>query len=180
MRQSTRRSTNTEHNGSRRRWPPDVMKAAMSMIVDQRINTTEVSKRLGVPCTTLSEWARKYRQGGPGALWARPAPVAKPRSRKADPRREAVVAVKREQPQAGSRRIRDVVRRFFGIGTSETTVRRVLKEEGLAEVRVPAGPKPRPRPPQRFERAEPNQLWQSDLFTFLLRRHERVYVAAFM
>ena len=33
---------------------------------------------------------------------------------------------------------------------------------------------------QHFERAEPNQLWQSDLFTFLLRRHERIYVAAFL
>jgi hypothetical protein len=33
---------------------------------------------------------------------------------------------------------------------------------------------------QAFERAEPNQLWQSDIFTFLLRRHERLYVAAFM
>ena len=33
---------------------------------------------------------------------------------------------------------------------------------------------------QRFERAEPNQLWQSDLFTFLLSRHERIYVAAFL
>ncbi|HEV2272338.1 MAG TPA: DDE-type integrase/transposase/recombinase [Steroidobacteraceae bacterium] len=32
----------------------------------------------------------------------------------------------------------------------------------------------------RFERAQPNQLWQSDLFTFLLRRHERIYVAAFL
>ena len=35
-------------------------------------------------------------------------------------------------------------------------------------------------PPRRFERAEPNQLWQSDIFTFLLRRHERLYMAAFM
>src|SRR5262249_58049409 len=39
--------------------------------------------------------------------------------------------------------------------------------------------KPHPEEP-RFERAEPNQLWQSDIFTFLLRRHERLYVAAFM
>jgi len=33
--------------------------------------------------------------------------------------------------------------------------------------------------PRRFERAG-DQLWQSDIFTFLLRRHERVYVCAFM
>jgi transposase InsO family protein len=98
---------------------------------------------------------------------------------KIDARRAAVVAAKGAQPQAGSRRIRDVVRRFFGLGTSETTVRRVLAAEGLAAKR--ALPKAKPKPKVvRFERAEPNQLWQSDLFTFLLRRHERVYVAAFL
>jgi len=102
---------------------------------------------------------------------------------KADPRRAAVVAAKRAQPQAGSRRIRDVVRRFFGIGASETTVRRVLAAEGLAPKREAPKPKAKAKTkaqPKGFERAEPNQLWQSDLFTFLLRRHERVYVAAFL
>jgi transposase InsO family protein len=70
------------------------------------------------------------------------------------------------------------MKRFFGIGASATTVRRVLKAEGLGRRRVV---KARPKPVERrFERAEPNQLWQSDLFTFLLRRHERLYVAAFL
>jgi transposase InsO family protein len=71
------------------------------------------------------------------------------------------------------------MKRFLGIGASETTVRRVLKEQRAAVPRVRT--KARARPPvRRFERAEPNQLWQSDLFTFLLRRHERIYVAAFL
>ncbi len=46
--------------------------------------------------------------------------------------------------------------------------------EGLLETRVPTGP--REHPERRFERAEPNQLWQSDIFTFLLRKHQRVYL----
>jgi transposase InsO family protein len=100
-------------------------------------------------------------------------------ARKPDARREAVIEAKRQHPDAGSRRIRDVVKRFFGIGTSDTTVRRVLKSEGLAQPRAAVKPKPKARQ-RRFERAEPNQLWQSDLFTFLLRKHERIYVAAFL
>jgi hypothetical protein len=54
-----------------------------------------------------------------------------------------------------------------------------LAREGVA--REKAKPKAKPKRHEvRFERAEPNQLWQSDLFTFLLRRHERIYVAAFL
>jgi hypothetical protein len=54
-----------------------------------------------------------------------------------------------------------------------------VHEEGL----IPEGPAetgPREHPERRFERAAPNQLWQSDIFTFLLRRQERLYVAAFL
>src|SRR5262249_17881145 len=43
----------------------------------------------------------------------------------------------------------------------------------------PPGP---PAPPVRhFERARPNQLWQTDLFTFVLKRqNRRVYLVAFL
>src|SRR5205814_10639946 len=78
----------------------------------------------------------------------------------------------------GMRRIRDVLKRFEAIGISETEVRRLLHEAKLLETPAPT---PRPPPlPRRFERAEPNQLWQSDIFSFLLRRHERLYLAAFL
>ncbi len=164
-------------------WPIDVMMSAAAMVVDEQLGAQRVSRELGIPYTTLHEWVKKYRAGGAAALQASPGRGGKRSAQpnKDDPRRQAILAVKGSQPQAGSRRIRDVVKRFFGIGASETTVRRVLKEEGLAGRREAPAPKPRPKPnAKRFERAEPNQLWQSDLFTFLLRRHERVYVAAFM
>jgi hypothetical protein len=54
-----------------------------------------------------------------------------------------------------------------------------LHEEGLIEP-SPASQPRGPTPPRRFERAKPNQLWQSDIFTFLLRRHERLYLVCFM
>jgi hypothetical protein len=55
----------------------------------------------------------------------------------------------------------------------------VLHEAGYqAEVRPT-----RPHAPkvQRFERARPNQLWQTDLFTFVLKRqNRRLYLVAFL
>src|SRR5580700_5731689 len=38
-----------------------------------------------------------------------------------------------------------------------------------------------PQRETRFERAKPNSLWQTDLFTFILKRqNRRVYLVAFM
>ena len=40
---------------------------------------------------------------------------------------------------------------------------------------------PHPDHVRRFERAQPNQLWQTDLFTFVLKRqNRRVYLVAFL
>ena len=156
--------------------PLEVMVSAASMVVDQKLATTQVAAQLKIPSTTVADWVKRYRAGGRAAFEVRRRPSGYtqagrgrlPRTEappvgnrgalaKADARRDAVLAVKREQPQAGSRRIRDVVRRFFGIGASETTVRRVLKAQASAEKRGPPRPKPKARE-RRFERAEPNQL----------------------
>ena len=60
-----------------------------------------------------------------------------------------------------------------------SAVARVLHEAGyeLEEVAT----RPHPDKVRRFERAKPNQLWQTDLFTFVLKRqNRRVYLVAFM
>ena len=50
-------------------------------------------------------------------------------------------------------------------------VARVLHEAGYQlEERVT---RPHPDKVRRFERARPNQLWQTDLFTFVLKRQNR-------
>src|SRR5262249_57364126 len=62
---------------------------------------------------------------------------------------------------------------------SPAAVAQVLHEAGYELEEVPT----RPHPPQvkNFERARPNQLWQTDLFTFMLKRqNRRVYLVAFM
>jgi len=160
-------------------WSLEVRQRVVRAIVEQGLPVQRVARTVGVPGTTASEWVRKYRQGGLPALEMKPA-GPRPRPTTSDPRRRAVVALRRAHPELGVRRIRDMVRRWAALAVSATTVRRWLAAERPRPPRV-ARPVPKPRPPtRRFERAEPNQLWQSDLFTFRLRRHERVYVAAFL
>src|SRR5205814_8350648 len=62
---------------------------------------------------------------------------------------------------------------------SAAAVAKVLHEAGY---RMEESPPP-PHPPRetRFERAQPNQLWQTDLFTFMLKRqNRRAFLVAFM
>ncbi len=55
----------------------------------------------------------------------------------------------------------------------------VLHEAGYEAVEQSTHPHPDRE--RRFERAQPNQLWQTDLFTFVLKRqNRRVYLVAFL
>lgn len=164
---------------AKRAWPLDVRLAVARGVVDEGLPATQVAARVGVPYTTALTWVERYRAGGAPALEVMKRGVASTVTSRPTARREAILSTKAAHPEAGTRRVRDVMRRFLGIGASETTVRRVLTAEGAMAPRAPMKAKPQ-RKEVRFERAEPNQLWQSDLFTFLLRRHERIYVAAFL
>ena len=62
---------------------------------------------------------------------------------------------------------------------SAAAVARVLHEAGYQAEEVATHPHPDKQ--RQFERATPNQLWQTDLFTFVLKRqNRRVYMVAFM
>jgi putative transposase len=167
----------------RRVWPPEVRLQMAQAIVDRGVSIATLSESFGIAPTTLMDWSARYRRFGEdgvtGVMVTREAANRdKAVKRGEGARREAVVAAKQAHPEQGTRRIRDVLERFEGTGISETTVRRILHEEGLLQGVPEVLAKTHLE--RRFERAEPNQLWQSDIFTFLLRRHERLYVAAFM
>jgi hypothetical protein len=62
---------------------------------------------------------------------------------------------------------------------SATAVARVLHEAGYQMEEVAT--RPHADKVRHFERARPNQLWQTDLFTFVLKRqNRRVYLVAFL
>jgi hypothetical protein len=66
------------------------------------------------------------------------------------------------------------------IPASPGAVAHLLHEAGYVLEESPTRPHPERRI-QSFERAQPNQLWQSDLFTFVLKRqNRRLYLVAFL
>jgi transposase InsO family protein len=137
----------------------------------------------GVSTAVIQKFMALFHAGGMEAL--RPLRHDGGRETKLKKKQAAVSAAERHvlevrtaNPTWGTRRIRDVLARLEGLGVSESSVRRILHEAGLIGEQ-PAAPA-REHPVRRFERAEPNQLWQTDIFQFELRRHQTVYMVGFM
>jgi len=169
-----------ESRGGRgRAYPLALRMRVVEQAMTGGVSLGRLSQLFGPSVTAIVNWVNAYEKGGVDALVPKPAPPPPRRTSVAQQaKQQAVVGLREEHPEYGTRRIRDLLARVEGLGVSETQVRTILHEAGLIEPR-PATAE-REHGPRRFERAAPNQMWQSDIFTFLLRRHERLYLTAFM
>jgi transposase InsO family protein len=133
---------------------------------------------VGISKYTLYTWKKKFDAQGPAALMDQPR--GGPRgSRLPDLTKRTILMLKAANPTWGCQRISDMLLRGPALPASASAVAAVLHEAGyqLEEVAT----RPHPDKVRRFERAAANQLWQTDLFTFVLKRqNRRVYLVAFM
>jgi transposase InsO family protein len=155
----------------------------------QRLLVLDTWQRSGLPAVefsalvqispqTLYAWRRRFEAEGPAGLSDQPRGPHRG-SRLAEATQRAILMLKQAHPEWGCERIHDVLLRAEGYGASPGAVRRVLRDAGYEMETVEA--RSHAEPVRRFERARPNQLWQSDLFTFLLRReNRRVYLVVFL
>src|SRR2546428_1286927 len=138
----------------------------------------EFGKIAGISPHTLYAWRRRFEEHGPAGLdeKRRGAPQG---SRVAEATKRAILMMKGQHEEWGCERIHDMLMRSEGFAASAGAVARVLREAGYeSEMQPTERHEDRPR---EFERAKPNQLWQSDLFTFLLKREgRRLYLVGFL
>jgi transposase InsO family protein len=133
---------------------------------------------VGMSKHTLYDWKRKFQADGPAGLVDRPR-GGPPGSRLPEVTRRAILMLKQTNPTWGCQRISDVLQRGPALPASPSAVARVLHEAGYELEDVPTHP--HPDRVRTFERARANQLWQTDLFTFVLKRQgRRVYLVAFL
>ncbi|MFC1482274.1 DDE-type integrase/transposase/recombinase [Myxococcota bacterium] len=156
---------------------------------EQRLMVLDVWKRSGLDAKdiaplvgfspfTIGSWKRRFEQEGIAGL------MDKPRGRRRGSKlptvtKRAILMLKDEHPEYGSQRISDELARWQGLSASESAVTRVLKEAGyeFQEVKTRA----HRAPDRRFERSKPLSLWQTDLFTFTLKRqNRRAYLVAYL
>jgi transposase InsO family protein len=133
---------------------------------------------VGLSKHTLYAWKKKFDTEGPAGLMEQPRGGPEG-SRLPDLTKRAILMLKEANPEWGCERISDMLVRGPALPASAGAVARVLHEAGYEtdEVSIPR----HPDHVRHFERAKPNQLWQTDLFTFVLKRqNRRVYLVAFM
>jgi len=133
---------------------------------------------VGVSKHTLYNWKRRFDESGPAGLEdaARGGPKG---GKMPEVTKRAILMLKQSHPEYGCERISDLLARGPALPASAGAVSRVLKEAGYESVE--RATERHEAPVKRFERAKPNALWQTDLFTFVLKRqNRRLHLVAFM
>jgi transposase InsO family protein len=143
-----------------------------------KLPAADFAAMVGLTKYTLYEWKRKFEAEGPAGLMDKPR--GGPRgSRVHEVTKRTILMLKQSNPDWGCQRISDMLVRGPGLPASASAVARVLVEAGYELHEEPT--RAHPDHVRHFERARPNQLWQTDLFTFVLKRqNRRVYLVAFM
>jgi transposase InsO family protein len=172
-----------------RRLASSAAEAAAPLTAEQRLLLLDSWRRSGLPAGdfaplvgiskhTLYDWKRRFEAEGPAGLQDKPR-GSRRGSRLPEVTRRAILMMKQDNPDWGCERISSMLLRGPALPASPQAVARVLRDAGYELEEAPT--RPHPDHPRRFERARPNQLWQSDLFTFVLKRqNRRVYLVAFM
>jgi len=164
-------TSTTTPQKQRKLFSPEVKLLAVKAL-EAGLTPAEVSEIVGAGNSSVTTWARAFREGGVESLVRKSTSATTRRICEKLERR--IEQERRENPESGVRRIRDELRRQEGLGVSAETVRRVVNDAGLGNPPVEPGRKP--AGVRRFERALPNALWQIDIFTFQLKRMYPVYL----
>lgn len=141
----------------------------------------ELHSLYGVAGSTVSRWLRDYEAKGIAGLEAAPrgGAVRKP-SAKVAAAEQVLAAVTQETPQAGVGRAQGALYRRGLLDLARETVRRILRRQGHGPILGRSRRRNKPAQVRSFERATPNELWQTDIMTFMLKGQYRVYLIGFM
>ena len=163
-----------QKSGTKRKYPDrsnryaaDFKLQVVKKYLEESVPASVIHQECGVSSESVGRWVRAYRRLGEAGLSMSytgkgrhlPSPV-----------RQKIVELKEANPLFGIKRISQLLKRAFFLSASPETVRKTLHDSSL----ITAPPKKRQRNitrPRFFERSVPNQLWQTDIFTFRLGGH---------
>lgn len=155
-----------QRGGKRVSTPLELRLKAVKLYLEEGIPPKLIYQELHIQKNMLFTWVKNYRERGEAGLQPRYGGGGAPRPSNGR-LQQKIAEVKRQQPTFGVKRISQWMRRMLFLKASPETVRKTLHQQGLM-------PKSRKRPqrnppsPRFFERSTPNQMWQSDIFTFRL------------
>ncbi len=135
------------------------------LYLEEGFSLALVCKEAKVSKSSVEHWVRSYQLAGEAGLQPASRPMSKPKLPLAIG--QQILALKQEHPHFGIKRISQWLHRWFLLPASPETVRRHLHDAELM-AKAPAPKRRNLTRPRFFERATPNQMWQSDIFTFRL------------
>lgn len=141
----------------------------------------ELKSLYGVYGSMVSDWTAKYEKGGIAGLETQPtggaAHVQSPRVAAAE---QLIDGIKNADPDAGIGKVQGELTRHGFLRLARETVRRLLRRKGHGPILGRSRRKNRPAKVRHFERALPNELWQTDIMSFMIKGQYRVYVIGFL
>jgi len=129
-----------------------VIERLQVVVLAQQEGISEAARRFACSRTTVYKLLSRFERGGLEGLVNRPRGPQAPLAPEAE---ELIVELKVHGPHRSSSKIQQLLEERYGFSVSRQTVWRVLSSRGLARLvdREPL---------QRFQRPQPNQLWQMD------------------
>ena len=141
---------------------------AVKLYLEEGFPATFIQRETGLSNVVLYRWVKTYQKEGEAGLKNYDKRSGNGRRGKLPSAvKDKIVELKKKEPKSGIRSISNILRRLFFLKASPETIRRTLHEKDLID-------KPKRKytrnitRPRFFERATPNQLWQTDIFTFRL------------
>jgi len=152
-------------------------------IVEARLKgltLNEVSELYKVRPATISDWTSAYESKGLAGLEPAPKGRRRQHSAKVAAAEQAVGEILKEQPEAGVSKVQGALYRHGFLDLARETVRKLLRGKGHGPQGERFRRRNRPKKVRTFERANPNDLWQTDIMTFMLKGQYRVYMIGFL
>ena len=141
----------------------------------------EVKSLYGASATSTSDWVERYEKGGIAGLEDAPTGgVARTPSARVAAAEQLVDAIKNADPDAGAGKVQGELSRHGFLSLARETVRRLLRRNGHGPILGRTRRRNKPAKVRHFERALPNELWQTDIMSFMIKGQYRVYVIGFL
>ncbi len=146
----------------------------------QGLSLADVAKMYGASQYSIRRWAQAYERSGLAGLETAPAGRPRRHSQKVEAAEQIVKDVVKADPDAGIGKVQGALYRQGFLQMARETVRSLLRRNGVGPQEVKVKRRNKPIRVRSFERACPNDLWQTDIMTFMLRGQYRVYMIGFM
>jgi transposase InsO family protein len=151
--------------------------------LEKDLTAAEVAQVYGISDATFYAWRKVYQERGEVALLTESGRAKRNDDGRTGPAKEKyrrqILAAKEQHPDFGAGRVMTWLRRTLFLPITYRQAHATLKEENLLQKAVRRRKSPTPRL-QSFERARPNQLWQSDITAFTIVGGLRVYLIGFL